>query len=195
MLEVARRKAADAGVSECVTFRQVDVRDLRRWDPGFVFDGMLSNFGVLNCVSDWQSVGTATACWMRPGARAVLVVMGPLCPWEIGWHILHGEVGRALRRFRAGEEARLEPGTNVVTWYPSPRRLRAAMAEGEAAPFRHVETMGIGALLPPTDLHHLVDRWPALFEALAALEGRWRTRFPWTWLNDHYLMVLERARS
>lgn len=191
MLETAWRKAVAAGVDGCIGFRQLDVDDLGGWDPGLTFDGLLSNFGVLNCTPDWAGVAEAAARWMRPGGRAVLVLMGPLCPWEIAWHLLHGQVRRAVRRFRGGVEAHVGGGGKARVWYPSPRRLRSQFAPS----FRHVETVGLGALLPPTYLDHLVDARPRLFERLAAVEGRCRGAFPWTWLNDHYLVVLERGAS
>jgi hypothetical protein len=82
----------------------------------------------------------------------------------------------------------LGDGAPIRVWYPSPRRLRA-----EFEPyFDHVRTAGVGALLPPTYLGHSVLRWPRLLERLAAWETRLRHSFPWTWLNDHYLIVLER---
>lgn len=186
MLEIARRKAAAAGVASQIEFRQLDLTELHGWTPGRTFDGLLSNFGALNCLSGWGSVAETVAGWLRPGARAALVVMGPFCPWEVAWHLLHGDVRTALRRFRGGGEAHVGAGETMRVWYPSPRRLHSRFAPF----FRRVETVGIGTLLPPTYLRHLVERWPALFERMTTWERRYRTTFPWTWLNDHYLMVL-----
>jgi hypothetical protein len=76
----------------------------------------------------------------------------------------------------------------VRVWYPSPRRLRA-----EFAPyFRPLATAGVGALLPPSHLAHLAERFPRTFRLLAAAEQRVDEGFPWTWLNDHYLTLFER---
>jgi hypothetical protein len=121
----------------------------------------------------------------------VLVVMSPFCPWEIAWHLLHGDVRTALRRFRSGEEAHVGWGETVPVWYPSSGLLRSQFAPF----FRHVETVGIGALLPPMYLSHLVNRWPGLFQRLGILERRWCSHFPWTRLNDHYLIVFERSEN
>jgi len=93
-----------------------------------------------------------------------------------------------LRRFRDGAPAHAGGGGTVRVWYPSARRVRA-----ELAPlFRHVRTRGIGVLLPPSEAFHLVDRAPRLFGALGRLERRISGTLPARWLNDHYLMVLER---
>lgn len=121
----------------------------------------------------------------------VLVVMGPLCPWEMVWHLVHGDVRTAFRRFRSGVAAQVSERETVRVWYPSARRLRA-----EFEPyFRHIGTAGIGALLPPSHLGHLVERWPRMFGALARWERRLGSVFPWTWLNDHYLITLERRQA
>ncbi len=153
------------------------------------YDGAFSNFGALNCLPDRRPLAQALASVVRPGGRVVLVVMGPLCPWELAWHLLHGQVGTALRRLRPGMQAHIGNGATVRVWYPSPRRLHL-----EFAPFfRHLETVGIGTLLPPPYLGHLAERWPRAFEALALVDRRFERMFPWTWLNDHYLAVFERS--
>lgn len=192
MLEIAQRKAEAAGVAERLSFLCLDLAEISKWMPENRkvenFDGAFSNFGALNCLPDRRPIAQALARWVRPGGRLVLVVMGPLCPWEVLWHLGHGDVRTALRRFRSGVQARVGDGATVRVWYPSPRRLRSEFAPH----FRHLETLGIGAFLPPTYLSHLVERWPLLFERVAVLDRRLGCVFPWTWLNDHYLMVFER---
>jgi hypothetical protein len=76
----------------------------------------------------------------------------------------------------------------VRVWYPSPRRLRAELAPH----FRALETRAIGALLPPSYLAPLAERWPRLFAALALLDQKLPARPPWPTIADHYLIVLER---
>jgi ubiquinone/menaquinone biosynthesis C-methylase UbiE len=188
MLDVARRKAIAAGVASRIELCRVDLRDANFWVPARAFDGVLSNFGALNCLPDRRPVAGMLAQCVRPGGRVVVVVMGPVCPWEIAWHLFHGQGKTALRRFHDGVPAHAGGGAHLPVWYPSPRTVRREFAPS----FQHVTTLGIGVLLPPTYLHHLVDRRPALFARLAAWERRRRARLPWTWLNDHYLLVLER---
>lgn len=191
MLGVAHAKARAAGVADKVSFACFDLAAGafgRPAAPAPRFDGAFSNFGALNCLSDRRPLAAALAARLRPGARVVLVLMGPLCPWEIGWHIAHGDVSQGLRRMRDGVDVDLGAGAPIRVWYPSSRQVRAEFAHD----FNHVRTAGVGVLLPPTYLSHLVERWPRVLETLAAWEARWRRSFPWTWLNDHYLLVLER---
>jgi hypothetical protein len=57
--------------------------------------------------------------------------------------------------------------------------------------FRHVETLAVGSLLPPSYLARAVERRPGLFATLALLERR-AARGAWPWLSDHYMAVFER---
>jgi SAM-dependent methyltransferase len=216
MLAETRRKVDQAGVGEWVTVAEVDMNalaPLRKPLPnpspekggtsdrtyqkapllageglgrGF-FDGAFSNFGPLNCVEDRPALFTMLAQSIHPGGRLVLVVMGPACPWEIIWFLGHGNLRAARRRFRDGADARVGDSTLRV-WYPSQRRLRAELEPS----FRTLEVAGIGLLLPPSDMGGLVERAPKLAERLARIDRRMAQTLPWRWLNDHYLLVLER---
>ncbi|MDQ7029322.1 MAG: methyltransferase domain-containing protein [Ardenticatenia bacterium] len=190
MLQVARAKAEAEGVRELVDVILFDVEQHppSLFLPPSSLDGALSNFGVLNCLADRRPVVNFLANVVQPGGRIVLVVMGPFCPWELLWHLAHGQVRTAFRRWRPGRLARIGPA-QVRVWYPSPRRLRQ-----EFTPyFRPLYSAGIGVLLPPSYLGHLVDRHPRLFRALTRIDRRLSRYFPWTWLNDHYVIVFERT--
>lgn len=199
MLAATRAKSEAAGVSQLVDVRPLDFRAIPLSTPsptvgegaggeGLPFDGAFSNFGALNCVADRRPIADLLARQVRPGGRVALVLMGPVCPWEIGYNLATGRPGRALRRFRAGGVGHVVDGSTIDVWYPSPRTLRAELAPH----FRHVRTLGVGALLPPSAFDRAVERMPRLFATLALVERRVAGRFPWTWLNDHYLSVFER---
>ena len=191
MLDAARQKAAAAGVEHLVATRQIDLGALETTrelsDP---FDGVLSNFGALNCVPDRRAVARALARLVVPGGRVLLVVMGPVCPWEVAWHLLHGEPAAAFRRLRQGAPVPVADGLAVRVWYPTPRQL---MREFRPS-FRRLSLTGIGGLLPPPYLEHLEDTRPGMIRRLAAAELRWNRIFPFTWLADHFLLALERRR-
>ncbi len=210
MLTVAREKATRAGVADRVEFRLLDLADLEFVvrmdslhspqasvrDPGaeapttseIQFDGAFSNFGGLNCVSDLRQVAEFLGNVVRPGGRVVLVVMGPWCPWEIIWHLAHGQIGTAFRRLKPGGVEASVSGPRVHAWYTSTRRLRQEFAPW----FRHRGTFGIGALLPPPYLGHLVDRWPSAFAKVAEGERRVAGWWPFNVWNDHYMIEFER---
>jgi len=192
MVDVTASKTAEAGLDELVTVRQLDISrlDEELQEGEGPFDGVLADFGPLNCIPDRRPLAAALARRVRPGGWVVLVVMGPLCPWEATWHLLHLEPRTALRRLRAGVVARVAGGATVAVWYPTPRRVQREFADG----FVRRELLGIGCLMPPPYLSHLAHTWPRSVQLLARIEGRWRHRFPWPWLSDHFLLSLERCR-
>jgi SAM-dependent methyltransferase len=150
------------------------------------YDNAFSNFGGLNVLDDWRPLATALANLVRPGGHLVLVPMGPVCPWEIGWYGLHGEWKTAVRRFRQPATARIGDGL-IPIWYPSARRLRQDFAPW----FRCAHVGSLGLWLPPSYLAHWVARWPRLFATLDRLE-RATARLSGGW-GDHYIMVLTRV--
>ena len=181
MLAVAQAKVREAGLTDRVQFAQADAAHV---SLNGACDGVLADFGVLNCVEDRRGLGRRLGKWLRPGASLVAVVMGPLCLWEVGWYALHGDLGRAARRWRPGGLAQVG-NASLPVWYPSPSRLRADLAGS----FQLKSLVGLGTLLPPSYLAHLVDRWPTLFLRVAEYDAR----VPGSpWLADHYVAVFER---
>ena len=184
MVRVAREKVAQRGVTENVEVRQLAVEQLDGLEVP-PFDGVLSDFGGLNCVFDLTSVGKALALRIRPGGVAVLCVMGPLVPWEWAWFLGHGEPAKAFRRLtRGGVDWR---GLRIR--YPSIRALRKAFGPA----FRTRRVAALGAFLPPSYAEGWASRHPALLDRLDRWERRLETVPPLPWLADHYLIELERT--
>ena len=203
MVAVTAQKAAQAEVNGRINAIQIALQQVvnqpqavdaerqkaafhaERGTSGTIFDGVFSNFGGLNTIGDWQPLAAALAQITQPGAMLILVVMGPYCPWEFGWHLLHGELKTAVRRLRKNAPATI--GDNIIPiWYPSARRLRRDFSSW----FSHRQTQSLGLWLPPSYLSHLVDRWPHLFSRLNQLEKK-TARLTSGW-GDHYVLLLER---
>ncbi|MBE7553566.1 MAG: class I SAM-dependent methyltransferase [Anaerolineales bacterium] len=156
---------------------------------GRLFDGVFSNFGGLNTIGEWRGLAAALAEIVKPGGVVILVPMGPICPWEIFWYLVHGQPKTALRRFaRQGAPAKIG-GSVIPIWYPSAWRLQADFAPW----FRHQRTESLGLWLPPSYLDHWVNTWPALFRWLNRLE-KVTARFSGGW-GDHYVTVFERINN
>lgn len=183
MVAVARRKARQAGLSQRIEIRQLAIEDLGSLGDDR-FDGALSNFGALNCVADLGAFGRALAACLRPGATAVLCVMGPVVPWEWAWLLWRGRVSAAFRRLRPGG----------VRWrgldvrYPGIGALRRALQPA----FRLHRVAAVGALLPPSYAESWAVAHPRTIAWLDRWERRCETWPPLPWLADHYLAEFER---
>lgn len=184
MVAIARAKAERAGVTVRVEVAQVAIEDVGRLAASGPFDGVLSNFGGLNCIADLPGVARSLSALVRPGGKALLCLMGPAVPWEWGWFLLRGQPGKAGRRLRRGGAQ----WRGLTIRYPSIGQVRRAFAPH----FRARRVAAIGALVPPTYADGWARRHPRVLAALDRCERRFETVPPLPWLADHYLIELER---
>jgi SAM-dependent methyltransferase len=183
MIEVAQRKLAGLPESRAVQLQTLAWERLGGLAAA-PFDGMLSNFGGLNCVADLHGAARSLAMTLKPGAIAILCIMGPRVPWEWLWFLARGRPGAAFRRLHRNRE-----WSGITIHYPSIAATVAAFAPD----FRPLRVGAIGALLPPPYTEGSLGRYPRLLAALERLERRWETRWPLPQLADHYLLELERV--
>jgi len=191
MIAVTRAKAQRLEVADLIEAHHCPAERLPDCGITGPFDGVFSNFGALNCVPSLPALAGWFGRQVRPGGTFFAVVLGPWCPWEVAWHLLHGEPRTAIRRLRPGGVEAHVGASSLQVWYPSARSL-ARLMEPE---FRFRLHAGLGILLPPCDLRHLVERWPSAFEPLARRERRIDRLPVLRSLGDHYVLALERAKS
>jgi 2-polyprenyl-3-methyl-5-hydroxy-6-metoxy-1,4-benzoquinol methylase len=190
MLDEARRKAEQAGVSDLIAFRQLDLATVETWNlPAATFDGAISNYGPLNCIGDWTALGRTLAGAVRPGGRLGLAVMGPFCAWETVWHALHGDLRTATRRWRGRTTASIG-GVSFPVYYPTPARLARELGPA----FQRRRLSGLGVWLPPSDLYAALGKRSRLARGLLRLEKRTAARWPFPYLGDHYWLEMQRVR-
>ncbi|MDP9012475.1 MAG: class I SAM-dependent methyltransferase [Pseudomonadota bacterium] len=184
MLRVAEKKLSTSKGTARARFQRLAWEELDTFDEG-PFDGVLSNFGGLNCVSDLRGSARALARKLRPGAVAIVCLMGPAVPWEWVWFLAQGNLMAAFRRLRR-KGARW---SGIAVQYPSITKSRRAFAPE----FRPLRVSAIGALLPPPYTETQMVRYPRILAALDRIERRFETLWPLPALADHYLLELERV--
>jgi SAM-dependent methyltransferase len=133
MVAIARARGVQATV--------LAVEDLDRMEG--IFDGAISDFGVLNCVADLSTIGQALARLIRPGGYLAICMLGSFCLWETAWYLLHGRPGKAFRRWK-GEHYSSSLGIRVS--YPCLKQLQ----EGLRPYFELDCWCGIGFAVPPS---------------------------------------------
>jgi SAM-dependent methyltransferase len=183
MLDITRAKVKAAASQPLVTVQPLDLNDALPADFP-VFTGVLANFGVLNCLSEWQTLSLWLADHIQPGGIAAFGVMSPFCLWEIGWHSLHGNFHVAFRRLR-----RKTIFQSIPIRYPTIRRLTRDFAPH----FRRVHVEPLGLCLPPSDVYGVVERRPRLLRTLTELDRRLSKVNPLALYADHYWIEFERA--
>lgn len=198
MLAVARQKAQNEAL---ICFEQLDLGtlDTSHWDSprhngegsGVRFDGAFSNFGALNCLSDWQSLAAWLAARIETGGIVGLGIMAPLCLWEVAWHGLHLDFKVAARRLRGDIFQPAGSAAPIRITYPTIRRITRDFAPY----FRRRFIMPLGLCVPPSDVFGVIEKRPRLLKTLIALEDRLGGIPQLALFADHYWIEFERTKT
>jgi SAM-dependent methyltransferase len=149
--EMIRRLQAKAATSNLSQRVRALVAEMHAYQPETCcFDGIISNFGALNCLPDLRWLGELAATSLKPGSRMVLTTMGRIYPLESAVLLLKGKFGAAFRRMRRPCEVMIE-GVNVQVYYHSLQTIRRALGSR----FRLEQVTGLRALLPVPGWEHL----------------------------------------
>lgn len=177
MLAVAREKCSGLPVD----YAPLDLRnlDIGNWELGIGnFDGVFSNFGGLNVLSDYRPLASFLAPLVRPGGKLIFVVMGRWCAWEVLWHLAQLDARMAFRRLNPkGATASIGDST-IPVYYPTTADLHRDL---DASGFRLIRARPLGLLLPPSYLEPLTRSWLFPFRLFEALDRI----LPWPLWGDH----------
>jgi SAM-dependent methyltransferase len=158
MIELASQRSVSAHTSDLTDFRVLPTEQIGQVAADGPFDGALSDFSGLNCVEDLVSVARNLGHVLRPGASALICMAGCVAPWEIVWHLCHGQPKKAMRRIRPATE---DPSVHVR--FPTVGAITRAFVPA----FRLQRWCGIGIAVPPSCMEPLARRHPGLLKVLA----------------------------
>lgn len=154
--------------------------------PAGAFDCIFSNFGGLNCSPNPESVIRQFSRLLRPGGTVTLVVMPPVCPWEILF-ALKGNFRLGFRRFKVhGTISHIE-GISFKSYYFTPHRLIKAFGKE----FKVISTHGLASLVPPPYLELFPANHHRLFSILKILESKLSGTFPFNSWADHFILTMQ----
>jgi ubiquinone/menaquinone biosynthesis C-methylase UbiE len=189
MIARAEQRADSHSLRSRTRFRCVPTERIDQLLSEGPYDGVLSNFGGLDCVSDLERVAHNLAGLVRAGGRAVLCVFGSFCLWETVWYLSAGNSRKAFRRLRrGGVEATLAPNATVTVHY---RRIRS-MRRVFAPYFRLERWRGVGVAVPPSYAESLAVKFPHLFRFAAEIDPVFGRCPAVRCLADHVLLTFVR---
>jgi SAM-dependent methyltransferase len=180
MIRMAQRKTLMANCDGRVEFRCVAMEDIGSFAEGEMFDGVLSNFGAVNCVRDLRTLVAEVAGRLGPGAPLLWVVMGRHAPWEWFWYLSRGQWRTAWRRLRRGGAA----WRGMTISYPTPTEVRSLLRPH----FTITRLAPLGVALPPGYAAAWLDRSSPAMAVLTRLE-KWaqRSSLLASW-SDHFIV-------
>lgn len=171
---------------------EIDFRVLNMLDIdtlGESYDILFSNFGGVNCLSpeSLRSLFRKAAAGETIRERMILVVMGKKCLWDRSYQLFKGPFRSIFRRNTKHPVTVHVNGTDVRTWYYSPREIRQM-----AAPYFEVETIQpVGLFVPPSYLAPFFEKRPRFFSFLKRADQFLSFRFMANYA-DHFFISLVR---
>jgi 2-polyprenyl-3-methyl-5-hydroxy-6-metoxy-1,4-benzoquinol methylase len=187
MVNKINEKITTNNLAGLLTAQQLSFTELEHVING-PFQYLFSNFGGLNCVPDLNEITWEISKLLTVGAYVTLVIMPPVCPWEI-LSIFKGNGKLAFRRFnKKGSLAQLE-GEEFLTWYFSPTDVTSAFGNE----FRVVALEGLASVCPPPYKKQFAVKYPALFKMLSKMDEGLSNIWPFNRWADHFIITLQYA--
>ena len=183
MLEAIAGKAANPELEGRLTYAALSFLQLDEAQGG-PYDLVFSNLGGLNCTDELGRVGGGLSRVLKPGGSVVLVVMPPVCPWEMA-QALRGHMATARRRFSKGGTLAKVGGGQVRTWYHAAGGLAGALG----SEFRVEAVRSLCLFAPPSYFAGFVRRHPRLVRWLMRLDDAAGGRWPFNRGGDFYALV------
>ena len=166
MIATASAKLGPGASAECIPAERLGMLADKFGEA--CFDGAYSNFAALNCVSDLDSFAAGLARLLRPGAPALLVLFGTMCPMEMMVEATRGRPRNIFRRFARGDAHARLGGHDFTIRYHRSSAFRKAMAPW----FEPHGRQAIGLFVPPSAAEPWISRHPRLLRMLEALDNQ-----------------------
>jgi ubiquinone/menaquinone biosynthesis C-methylase UbiE len=182
----AKAKALPADVADRLTIQELSFTDLAAAD-GAPFDAVFSDLGGLNCADDLRPVLADIARVLRPGGSAVLVLMPPICLWELAT-ALTGQFGLAFRRLRRGGTTAHLEGRYFRVRYHRPERVIRILGDG----WDVLGVEGLSVITPTAESRNFARRHARAYAALTWLDDRLAPRRPARGWGDFYILSVRR---
>jgi ubiquinone/menaquinone biosynthesis C-methylase UbiE len=184
MVEITRRRVEASGLGERITCETLAIEDLPRLRSRGPFDGVIANFGALNCVNDLRAAARSLAELVRPQGAVAICLLSRFCAWEWLWYLLQADTARAFRRLRRGP---VETSLGFPVFYPGMREVVAAFQPY----FDLARVRGVGVFVPPS----YVRAGLGFASALALLDGVFASWPVLRSAGDHILAVFLRRNQ
>ncbi|MGA7719991.1 MAG: class I SAM-dependent methyltransferase [Ignavibacteriaceae bacterium] len=185
MMKKLAAKVQDLDLSDRISYQLLSFNDLDKLEIK-KFDYIFSNFGGLNCTDDLIDVFKHFSNLLTPGGRVTLVIIPPVCPWELAL-MLKGNFKTAFRRLKKGGIMADVEGIRFKTYYYSLAETVKALGPG----FRVIETQGLASISPPPYMINFPVRFPNLYKTLTRIDENLSHLFPFNRWADHFILTVE----
>jgi len=186
MLKKLNNKVTHLGLTGKVTIQQCSFLELKKLNKAG-FNHIFSNFGGLNCTDGLDKVIESFYDILKPGGTVTLVLMPPVCPWEMAL-ALKGNFKVAFRRFKKGGALSHLEEKYFMTYYYSPSKVKKMFGKR----YSTESLKALGAVVPPPYLEDFPKKHPRLFKSLQSIENNIESIPPFRSWADHYIITMRK---
>jgi ubiquinone/menaquinone biosynthesis C-methylase UbiE len=183
-----KQKAAKTGLDKMISTEICSFTHLDQLENKGPYDLIFSNFAGLNCTGELDKVLASFDGLLNPGGMVTLVILPKFCLWEM-LLVFKGKFRTAFRRFysKKGRKARVED-TWFKCWYYNPSYI----IKRQKGNFQLLGIEGLCTLVPPSYIEGFAEKYPQLYRFLAEKEERLKSRWPWKYVGDYYIISLRK---
>src|SRR5574338_1348850 len=178
MIEQINRKVKLENLSSDIDVIQLSYTDLDKINNR-KFDFIFSNFGGLNCVADLNLVTKYFPSVLKDNGIVCLVIMPPICPWEI-IQLLRGKIKFAFRRFKRLEQSANIEEVRFNIYYFSHKKIMRALGLN----FKLLKLTSLGVFTPIPQMEVFQNKFHRLLHFLNFLDGITAAYFPFNRIGD-----------
>ena len=187
MIEKSKEKITSSEIKSRFTVERKSFEDLHSFD-GRSFDYIFSNFGGLNCTPNVKKVVDQFSYILKDGAFVTLVVMPPICPWELANIFWNPKM--ALRRLPAIFHVPIKAhvsGVQFWTYYYSVNAIKKLFG----SQYKIISLQSLSLFSPPSFLDYFPNKYPKLFKKLFQLDERFSKYYPFNGFGDFFILTAQ----
>lgn len=185
MVKQMKKKFSAEKYSEKITIQQCSFTQLDEIGNR-KFDFIFSNFGGLNCILDLREASKFFPKLLNKNGRVCLVILPPICPWEI-IQLFRGKFAIAFRRLhKEGVIANVE-GIIFQTYYFSAKDVMNALGKD----YKLLKVESLALFTPIPQMEKIPIKYPGLFKALNRIDELISGIYPFNRIGDHIIISAE----
>lgn len=186
MVKIAQKRVTKEGLEDKIDVQTLSFSEINSIDKSD-FDGVISNFGGLNCINDFEKLSSDLSLKLKSGGKFIAVVMNKFCPWEIFYYIVKLDFKNAFRRFNInGTEAELN-GSRVKTFYFFPKEFGNKFSKY----FTIEKIYALAYYTPPPYMIGMYKRLKPLVKLFMKLDELVKGIYPLNRMGDHFIIVMK----
>jgi SAM-dependent methyltransferase len=187
MVEESKKKVVQHNLQNSIHVRECNFWDIDRLDS-VKYDVVYSNFGGLNCTDHLDLLIPKILGKLKPGGKALLVLMPVFCPWE-RMMLLVGNMKVGLRRRRNKSSVAHIEGEYFQVCYYTTNYIKKALNTNA----KLIRSQSLSLFVPPSSYRDFNKKYPVLLRILEKVDAFVCTRWPFKHWGDYLILTIEKS--